>query len=128
MTATRRANVLVIDNEPSVSLLLSRLLRIQGHSVVTAESGAEGIAAFKKSKFDIVFTDLGMPEMSGWDVAREIKKHNAKTLVALTTGWPIDAAEEELRAKGVDRVMNKPFDLPTIYRLVDEAVATSENR
>ncbi len=74
MPPHQAANILVIDNESSVRTLLSRLLSIQGHAVATAESGAEGIAMYKRQKFDVVFTDLGMPEMSGWDVARELKK------------------------------------------------------
>jgi len=122
MIAKRPARILVIENEPAVRMLLTRLLTMRGHSVVEAESGAEGLAAFKKETFDMVLTDLGMPEMSGWDVAREIKKLNAKTLVALTTGWPIDLSVEELKAKGVDKVVNKPFDLPTLYALAEEAV------
>jgi signal transduction histidine kinase/ActR/RegA family two-component response regulator len=126
MPAQRPAHILIIDNEPSVRALLARLLTIQGHSVVSAESGAEGINVFKREKFDAVFTDLGMPEMSGWDVAREIKKLNANTLIALTTGWPIDLTEDELKAKNVDRVISKPFDLPTLYALIDEAVARSD--
>jgi signal transduction histidine kinase/ActR/RegA family two-component response regulator len=128
MTVKRPARILVIDNEPAVRLLLTRLLTMRGHSVVEAESGIEGLAAFKKQTFDLVLTDLGMPEMSGWEVAREIKKLNAKTLVALTTGWPIELSAEELKAKGVDKVVNKPFDLPTLYALAEEAVALSESK
>jgi CheY-like chemotaxis protein len=117
------ANILVIDNESSVRTLLSRLLSLQGHSVVTAESGAEGVALFKRQKFDVVFTDLGMPEMSGWDVARELKKLDGGIFIALTTGWPIDLLAEELEARGVDRVVSKPFDLPMLYGLINQAMA-----
>ncbi len=128
MPTNRPARILVIDNEPAVRLLLTRLLTMRGHSIVEAESGTEGLAAFKKQTFDLVLTDLGMPEMSGWEVAREIKKLNAKTLVALTTGWPIELSAEELKAKGVDKVVNKPFDLPTLYALAEEAVTMSERQ
>ncbi|MBM3128886.1 MAG: hybrid sensor histidine kinase/response regulator [Chloroflexi bacterium] len=128
MTATRAANILVIDNEPSVRDLLARLLKLHGHTVATAESGAEGIATFKAGKFDLVFTDLGMPEMSGWDVAREIKNLNAKTRVGLITGWPIDLTRDELRARGVDQVVAKPFDLPALLSLIEDAVALSDKK
>ncbi len=122
MAATRGANILIIDNEPSVRDLLARLLKLHNHTVATAESGVEGIAAFKAGKFDLVFTDLGMPEMSGWEVARAIKKIDAQSLVGLITGWPIDLTSEELRARGVDRVIGKPFDIPSLLSLIDDAM------
>jgi CheY-like chemotaxis protein len=122
MVATRAASILIIDNEPSVRDLLARLLKLHGHSVVAAESGTEGIAIFKTDKFDLVFTDLGMPEMSGWDVAREIKKLNPQVRIGLITGWPIDLTRDELRERGVDQVVAKPFDLPTLLSLIEDAV------
>ena len=128
MAATRTANILIVDNEPSVRDLLVRLLKLHGHTVVAAESGAEGIAAFKAGKFDLVFTDLGMPEMSGWDVAREIKKINPQVLIGLITGWPIDLTREELQERGVDRVIGKPFEMPTLLSLIDDAVALNSKK
>lgn len=128
MPPARAANILVIDNDPSVRTLLARILKMQGHSVVAAESGSEGIAAFKARSFDVVFTDLGMPEMSGWDVAREIKALNAKVLIALTTGWPIELTPAELKAKCVDRIVAKPFDLPALFSMAEEAVLLNEDK
>lgn len=122
MSAARAVNILVIDNEPTVRQLLAQLLKLHGHTIAAAENGAEGIAAFKAGKFDLVFTDLGMPEMSGWDVARELKKINPKVLIGLITGWPIDLAPEELQDRGVDRVIAKPFDIPTLLGLIEDAV------
>lgn len=123
MAVTQAAKILVIDNEPAVRDLLARLLKLSGHTVVTAENGAEGVATFKGDAFDVVLTDLGMPEMSGWDVAREIKKLNPKTPVGLITGWPIDLTRDELRARGVDHIVAKPFDLPLLLSLIEDAVA-----
>jgi CheY-like chemotaxis protein len=128
MAVARTANILVVDNEPSVRDLLVRLLKLHGHTVVATESGTEGIAAFKAGKFDLVFTDLGMPEMSGWDVAREIKKINPQTLIGLITGWPIDLTREELQERGVDRVVGKPFDMPTLLSLIDDAVTLNSKK
>ncbi len=122
MSTTRTATILVIDNERSVRDLLARLLKLHGHTVVVAEGGAEGLTAFQAGKFDLVFTDLGMPEMSGWDVAREIKKLDPTARVALTTGWPIELNEAELKARGVDRVVRKPFDIPKLLAMINESL------
>ena len=113
-------SVLVIDNEPLVRTSFARLLGMYGHRVTPAESGPAGIAAFKKDKFDVVFTDLGMPGMSGWDVAQEIKKISPKTWVVLVTAWPIDQMAEELVSRGVDRVLPKPFEVDSLFKLMDE--------
>ncbi len=122
------ADVLLIDNEPGVRDAFTRLLALYGHRATTAESGEQGIAAFKNGKFDVVFTDLGMPGMSGWDVAREIKKLDAKALVVLITGWPIDVNPQKLRETGVDRIVTKPIDMPTVLGLIDDAVALRGNK
>lgn len=125
MPTTRTANILVIDNEAPVRDLLARLLTLHGHHVVTAESGTEGIATFKSGKFDLVLTDLGMPEMSGWEVARAIKALDPKARVGLITGWPLDLTPTELRARGVDQVVSKPFDLPTLLSLIEDAMTAT---
>jgi CheY-like chemotaxis protein len=65
-----------------------------------------------------------MPEMSGWEVARELKKLNPRVWVVLTTGWPVEMSPEEMRARGIDRVVPKPFDMPQLFKLIGEALAS----
>lgn len=117
------ANVLMIDNEPSVRDAFTRLLALYGHKVTTAENGEAGIAAFKAGKFDVVFTDLGMPGMSGWDVARALKKLDSKARVVLVTGWPIDLNPQKSKETGVDRIVTKPLDMSEVLALIEDAVA-----
>jgi two-component system, NtrC family, response regulator HydG len=64
-----------------------------------------------------------MPGMSGWDVAREIKKINPAALVVLVTGWPIELDQQKSKETGVDRVVTKPVDMPQVLGLIDDAVA-----
>jgi len=122
------ADILLIDDEPAVRDAFTRLLALYGHRVTSAESGEKGVAAFKAGTFDLVFTDLGMPGMSGWEVAREIKKLNAKALVVLVTAWPIDLQAAKSKGTGVDRIVTKPLDLPQVLGLIEDAVALRENR
>jgi CheY-like chemotaxis protein/signal transduction histidine kinase len=117
------ADVLLIDNEPSVRDAFTRLLALYGHRVTTAENGEKGIDAFKAGKFDVVFTDLGMPGMSGWDVARQIKQLDPKALIVLITGWPIELSQEKSKQTGVDRVVSKPIEMPQVLSLIEDAVA-----
>ena len=120
---TQPADVLFIDNEPAVRDAFTRLLTLYGHRVTAAESGEKGVAAFQAGKFDVVFTDLGMPGISGWEVARAIKKISPAALVVLVTGWPIDLSAQKSKETGVDRVVTKPLDMPQVLSLLDDAVA-----
>ncbi|MCX5886340.1 MAG: PAS domain S-box protein [Proteobacteria bacterium] len=117
----KKAAILVIDDEDAVRTLLCDILVENGHTVEVAGSGSEGIELFKKKDFDLVFTDLGMPGMSGWQVAEEIKKIKRETPVALITGWKVDQKSEMMK-NGVDLIVNKPFQLDQVLRLVHEGM------
>jgi len=118
----KEANILIIEDEKDVRQLLADLLIDKGHKVETAADGIKGIQLFKKKDFDLVFTDLGMPKMSGWQVAKEIKKINKKTPVVLITGWNVQLKNSELKKSGIDLVANKPFQVEQVLQLVQEGI------
>ncbi|MBI2543932.1 MAG: response regulator [Candidatus Rokubacteria bacterium] len=80
-------NILVADDDPRPLRALADLLEGSGHAVVTAASGAEGLARFEAEAADLVITDLGMPGMTGWELAERIKARSPGTPVFLLTGW-----------------------------------------
>jgi len=118
----RKARILVIEDEQDVRELLKDILTEDGHEVETTPHGTKGIKVFRQNHFDLVFTDLGMPGMSGWQVAEEIKKINKKTPVALITGWGVQLKQSELKKSGVDFVVNKPFQVDQVLRLAQEGI------
>jgi CheY-like chemotaxis protein len=101
--------VLLIDDDESVLETLADALREARHEVVVASTGADGLERLRADRFDLVITDLGMPGMSGWEVARAVKALCPDTGVVLVTGWGIEPSAEELRESGVDRIMTKPI-------------------
>jgi PAS domain S-box-containing protein len=117
-----KATILVIDDEEDVRELISDILTNSGHEVVIADDGINGIQLFKDKKFDLVFTDLGMPGMSGWQVAKEIKAMSRKVPVAVITGWDIELKKSEMKERGVDLIAHKPFKVDHILRLVQEGI------
>jgi signal transduction histidine kinase/ActR/RegA family two-component response regulator len=123
---SRRARILVIDDEESVRDILSRMLKTKGHRVVVAPNGEEGIERFKSDAFDLVFTDLGMPKLSGWDVGKTIKGINPKTPVAMITGWGVELDREKLNESGIDLIISKPFNFDQVIDLVSEAMELRE--
>jgi len=123
---SRRARILVIDDEDSVREILSRMLKTKGHKVVVAPNGEEGIERFRSEPFDLVFTDLGMPKLSGWDVGKTIKEINPRTPIAMITGWGVELDIEKLNDSGIDLIISKPFNFDQVIHLVSEAMALKE--
>jgi FixJ family two-component response regulator len=78
---------------------------------------------FKGRDFDLVCTDLGMPKVSGWQVAEEIKRIGRKVPVAIITGWDVNVREAELKDKAINFVIQKPFQVKQVLSLVKEGVA-----
>ena len=66
--------------------------------------------AFADGTFDVVLTDLGLPDMDGWQVAGEIKQASPQVPIALITGWGLNLDRDEIRRRGVDLLVKKPLD------------------
>jgi CheY-like chemotaxis protein len=109
-----------------VRSLLADLMRAAGHDVVAAASGREGLAVLEaQPEFDLVLSDLGMPDMSGWDVARAVGGRPSPPPVVLVTGWGIQLDDEILRASGVCDVIAKPFTIDEVLTVAARATAAS---
>jgi CheY-like chemotaxis protein len=118
----RKARILVIDDEEFVRSVLFRTLAQVHHQVTLAEDGEKGVELFKKGKFDMVLTDLGMPGMSGWEVCRTVKKINPHTPVGMITGWGMEMSRSKMEEYGLDFFISKPFDFNQILNAVAEAM------
>ncbi|MHB1390981.1 MAG: PAS domain S-box protein [Thermoleophilia bacterium] len=122
----RQGRVLVIDDEEMICSLMASILKAMGQLVETAGSGREGLDKFAvhaDGEFDLVLTDLGMPEMSGWEVVEQIKQLSPDTPVALITGWGDQLDQERMKTSRVDNVIAKPFKVEDVRRLVAEALS-----
>lgn len=86
-----------------------------------ASTGREGLARFETGRYDLVLTDLGMPDLNGWDVVRAIKAARPDTSVMHLTGWsdaPVPSAQSS-----VDGVVKKPCDIGLLAAEVGRALA-----
>ncbi len=124
--SARPGRILVIDDDGMVRELLSDILQAAGHTVVKAAGGREGIRLFRQDAFDLVLTDLGMPDCSGWEVATAVKGIAPRTPVALVTGWGLTLDRRKMKESGVDLVLNKPFQYPEVMALVAEGMELLE--
>jgi signal transduction histidine kinase/ActR/RegA family two-component response regulator len=117
-----RAKILVIDDDEAVLDVLSEILRTGQHIVFGARRGVEGLKLFKKHDFDLVFTDLGMPDMNGFEVASEIRALDSQIPIGLITGWGASLDEGRMKDSGVDLIVSKPFRYHEVLDLVTEAM------
>jgi len=99
------ASVLAVDDDEMVRSTVTRLLTLSGHTVDRASTGAEALSMFSDNDYDIVFTDFGMPEMTGAELTRDLKEANPDLPVILLTGY----TETESAIDEVDDILSKPF-------------------
>lgn len=115
----RPHRVLLIDDEADNLEVLRELLQLEGQDVETAQSGPSALNLFRKGEeFDLVLCDVGMPEMSGWQVAREIQELAHGTPVYMLTGWANEIGAKDARRNLVRGVLAKPLDLDILRELL----------
>jgi PAS domain S-box-containing protein len=113
--------LLIIDDEVQLLESLRDLLSACDHEVTVAASAQEGVRKATREDFDLVLTDLGMPEMNGYEVAERIKARRPSTAVGVMTGWDAEEAPGKLKAHGVDFVLRKPFNIQEILDWLEAA-------
>ena len=103
------AKVLIVDDEDSVREVLADILDIFGHTVVSCASAQEGINTLETTNFDIIFTDLAMPDMDGWALAEKVRQKFQQIKIVLMTGYGADTNPENQNK--VDAIVSKPFEI-----------------
>ena len=112
--------ILVVDDEAFLRELLAEILESEGYEVTLAESGPEALALFNTEKYGAVFTDIGMPGMSGWELARAVRELDSKIPLAVITGWGDAVGSAEQEGAKVDWVVTKPFSISNIIEIIGE--------
>jgi two-component system, cell cycle sensor histidine kinase and response regulator CckA len=116
------ASILVLEDEDRIRAMLVEALASAGHHVESATDGLTGLARFQGGAFDVVLTDLSLPECSGLDVASSVKRLRPHTPVILITGWGHLLDPEKLREAGVDLMLVKPFRLERVLAVLADAL------
>jgi signal transduction histidine kinase/ActR/RegA family two-component response regulator len=117
--SSKAPGILVVDDEECVRELLTDILEGEGYEVTVAANGEEALKIIDRQNFTAVFTDVGMPGMSGWELARAIRERNENIPLAVVTGWGDAVSSDEQESARVDWVVTKPF---SIDRIADIAI------
>jgi CheY-like chemotaxis protein len=116
------AAIVLVDDHEDVLETMGMLLRRDGHDVRAFRDPRAAVEACLAQRPDLVLTDLGMPGLSGWDVARQVRERWPDLPVILLTGWGRDVSAAQLREHGVLLALAKPVELPVLRRALAQAL------
>jgi len=104
----RPMRVLVVDDNVDAANSLCLLLQSMGHTVRAVYDGPSGIAMAQEFSPEVIMLDIGMPVMSGYDVARALRASSLRYVIVAVTGWGHEAAKRQSREAGFDHHLVKP--------------------
>ncbi|HEM8021774.1 two-component system response regulator GlrR [Enterobacter ludwigii] len=122
MTSRKPAHLLLVDDDPGLLKLLGMRLVSEGYSVVTAESGQEGLKVLSREKVDLVISDLRMDEMDGLQLFAEIQKQQPGMPVIILTAHGSIPDAVAATQQGVFSFLTKPVDKDALYKAIDSAL------
>ncbi|CNF01066.1 TPA: two-component system response regulator GlrR [Yersinia enterocolitica] len=125
MTPRKPANLLLVDDDPSLLKLLGMRLTSEGFNVTTAESGQEALRLLMREKIDLVISDLRMDEMDGMALFAEIQKHQPGMPVIILTAHGSIPDAVAATQQGVFSFLTKPVDRDALYKAIDAALELS---
>ncbi len=127
---TEKVRVMVVDDELAVREVLREALEAEGCEVIVAEGGEQALQLYDAAggNLDIIFTDIGMPEMNGWELAREIRKRSDTIPLAIVSGWADAISCDDRQAISADWLVAKPFDISRIAEIAGEVMTNRKAR
>jgi CheY-like chemotaxis protein len=122
----RRLRILVADDERDAVAMLEIILRDEGHEVYSVFDGQDVLEAVSSFQPDVVLLDIGMPKLTGYDVARKLRERHGKTLrLIAVTGWKQGSDRVLAKIAGFNHHIGKPYEPRALIELL--AKATQED-
>jgi CheY-like chemotaxis protein len=106
-----------LDDDISITEDISELILLMGHKCTIANNGKDALEYLNKNSCDVIFTDIGMPGMNGWELIAEIRNNfGNKIKIVTVSGWSIDQRTKEEYA--IDFVLQKPYTVEKLEKLL----------
>jgi PAS domain S-box-containing protein len=119
-TEIRPLKVMVIDDQPTVAAVLRLILEVEGNQPTVFENGLDALSSLHAEPWDLVCTDIDMPDLNGWEVALAVNKELPHVPVVVVTGWSETYDPGDLKQRGVHSVLSKPYQIRDIRALVSQ--------
>lgn len=127
-TSLKKLKVLVVDDEPAQIDLISELLKSKGITVFSTKNGKEALKKLENEKFDLVLTDIQMPQMNGFQLISSIRKNpETKDLPVIALSGKTDVSPEEYLEKGFSGSILKPYSPKKLFRVISSILQTDFN-
>ena len=120
--ASSRPRVLVVDDEASIRDLLSRVLTLAEYQVDVASDGRSALEQMRRSRYNLLITDLRMPGMDGMAVVHEARRVDADLAVIIITGVPTQASAMDAANVGISGYLTKPFKTSNVLEIAAKAL------
>ena len=125
MQKNESKKILIVDDNPNMSVLLSDILEIFEYQGFHAQDGEEAMKKLKSEDYAMVFTDLRMPKMDGIDLLKAIKSEHPEMPVVVITGYSLGETQNLLLTQKADGLLNKPFKVNDIEGLLSKLLGYS---
>jgi len=119
-------SLLIVDDEPLIRQSLYEIFRIEGYQADMAQSGEEALEKIEANKFDIILTDLKLPQMSGIDLLVKSKELSPETEVILITGYGTIESAVDAMKRGAYEYITKPINDDEVKLLIDTIIEKKE--
>jgi CheY-like chemotaxis protein len=117
-------DIFIVDDNEGAALALATLLKFRGHTTSTAASGAEALSALKTHKPQLLFLDIGLPDMTGFDVAKELRRSGCKAKMIALSGYGQERDKQLAFEAGMNAHLTKPAELAQIEAAIEAVMTT----
>jgi DNA-binding NtrC family response regulator len=117
-----KPNILVVDDEYSVTFSLTSILTMHGYDAVSATTAKKAIDLIRNNNFDVAFFDIKMPEMNGVELLKEVKKFNTSVIVIMMTAYADNKLIQEALKENAFICLIKPFEISEVLELLKKLI------
>ena len=118
--------LLIIDDEISIVNTIKRFFQTKNFNITFAQLGGQGLKKFKSNKFDVVLLDLNLPDISGEEIAKEIRKIDKDIIIMVITAYGSIKSSVDLFKIGVNDYILKPFQVEELYFVIENFLKNKE--
>jgi two-component system KDP operon response regulator KdpE len=100
--------ILIVDDEPEIAELIKPILELKGYTVVSVQTGQDALDIYPKENPDVILLDLGLPDIDGREVLKNIKLKSPQAKIIIVSGYSDTKTQQELISQGADYFLSKP--------------------